>query len=90
MHAPREVRGGLVERFGERAHTEATGAYASARGFSPDDFAPRGRLGSLLRMFLLEKAAYEVRYEIAHRPSWIATPIRGLARLAAELTASDA
>jgi maltose alpha-D-glucosyltransferase/alpha-amylase len=86
----REERARLLERFRERAISAATNAYATARALPPEDFAPRGKLGSLLRMFLLEKAAYEVRYEIAHRPSWIATPIRGLARLAAELTASDA
>jgi maltose alpha-D-glucosyltransferase/alpha-amylase len=32
----------------------------------------------LLQLFLIEKAAYELRYEIAHRPDWIDIPLRGL------------
>ena len=33
----------------------------------------------LLDLFLLEKAAYEVLYEAANRPTWLAMPLRGLA-----------
>ena len=80
----------MLERFRDRAIDSATAAYAAARGCPPADFEAHGAQGALLRLFLLEKAAYEVRYEIAHRPSWIATPVRGLARLTAELLASDA
>ena len=36
-----------------------------------------------LDLFLLEKALYELRYEISHRPDWIAIPVRGLLELAA-------
>jgi maltose alpha-D-glucosyltransferase/alpha-amylase len=35
----------------------------------------------LLRMFLIEKAAYEICYEAANRPAWIAFPLRGLTKL---------
>jgi maltose alpha-D-glucosyltransferase/alpha-amylase len=38
---------------------------------------------SLLDLFVVEKALYELRYEIAHRPDWIAIPLRGLLELAA-------
>jgi maltose alpha-D-glucosyltransferase/alpha-amylase len=86
----REDRTRLLERLRERASAAVIVAYAAASGHSPGDFDPHGSLGSLLRLFLLEKAAYEVRYEIANRPSWIATPVRGLARLTAELLQRDA
>ncbi len=33
---------------------------------------------SLLQAFLLEKAVYEVGYELNNRPDWIAIPIRGI------------
>jgi maltose alpha-D-glucosyltransferase/alpha-amylase len=33
---------------------------------------------ALVELFLIEKAAYELRYEIAHRPGWIEIPLRGL------------
>jgi maltose alpha-D-glucosyltransferase/alpha-amylase len=38
-------------------------------------------LGSLLELFLIEKAMYELRYEAANRPDWIAIPLRGLLEL---------
>jgi maltose alpha-D-glucosyltransferase/alpha-amylase len=43
----------------------------------------------LLDLFLLEKAAYEVAYEAANRPDWIAVPALGLARAAARLLNED-
>ncbi len=45
---------------------------------------------SLLTLFLIEKAAYEVTYEAANRPTWIDVPVRGLARLAAQAAAEGA
>jgi maltose alpha-D-glucosyltransferase / alpha-amylase len=36
----------------------------------------------LLDFFLIEKAAYEVAYEAANRPNWLAIPVTGLARMA--------
>jgi maltose alpha-D-glucosyltransferase/alpha-amylase len=33
---------------------------------------------SLLNAFVLEKAVYEVIYELNHRPQWIAIPLRGV------------
>ena len=33
---------------------------------------------ALLHLFVMEKAAYEIRYEAANRPTWIGTPIAGL------------
>jgi maltose alpha-D-glucosyltransferase/alpha-amylase len=40
---------------------------------------------TLLDFFLLEKAAYEVSYEAANRPTWLGVPVRGLARIASRL-----
>jgi maltose alpha-D-glucosyltransferase/alpha-amylase len=36
---------------------------------------------SLLDLFLVEKALYELRYEIAQRPDWVTIPLRGLLEL---------
>ncbi len=33
---------------------------------------------ALLDLFVVEKALYEVRYEMSHRPDWVAIPLRGL------------
>ncbi|WP_265942499.1 phosphotransferase [Dechloromonas sp. A34] len=32
----------------------------------------------LLDLFLLEKALYELRYELAHRPDWVFLPLQGI------------
>jgi predicted trehalose synthase len=40
---------------------------------------------ALLDLFLIEKAAYEIAYEVTNRPTWIGVPIAGLARLATRI-----
>jgi maltose alpha-D-glucosyltransferase/alpha-amylase len=40
---------------------------------------------ALLDLFLIEKAAYEIRYEAANRPTWLSLPVRGLAALTSRL-----
>jgi maltose alpha-D-glucosyltransferase / alpha-amylase len=32
----------------------------------------------LLQLFMVEKAAYELCYELENRPGWVAVPLRGL------------
>jgi len=39
---------------------------------------------SLLRLFLIEKALYEIRYELENRPGWVTIPLNGLLRLLRE------
>ncbi|HSB80144.1 MAG TPA: DUF5752 family protein [Candidatus Methylomirabilis sp.] len=45
-------------------------------------FLPRERevLDSVLRIFELDKAVYELAYEINHRPAWVRIPLEGLRR----------
>src|SRR4029079_3497284 len=38
-------------------------------------------MASLLGLFELQKLLYELRYELAHRPDWVAVPLAGLERL---------
>lgn len=40
---------------------------------------------TLLDLALIEKAAYEIVYEAAHRPDWMVVPLRGLHRAAGRL-----
>ena len=44
---------------------------------------PSGRdaIGRLLAIFELEKAVYELRYELNHRPDWVSIPVAGIQRL---------
>ena len=66
----------LLERFRRQAAAAFLGGYGQAE--TP-----------LLDLFLLEKAAYEVSYEVANRPTWVDVPLRGLAVLAQRLTTVD-
>jgi maltose alpha-D-glucosyltransferase/alpha-amylase len=34
-----------------------------------------------LNFFLLEKAIYEIEYELAHRPDWLRVPLTGALRI---------
>lgn len=46
--------------------------------------ASRLALARALAVFELDKALYEIRYEIDHRPAWVDVPLRGLPRLWAQ------
>ena len=35
----------------------------------------------MLNFFLLEKALYEVEYELSYRPDWISVPLQGVLRV---------
>jgi maltose alpha-D-glucosyltransferase/alpha-amylase len=49
--------------------------------FLPKD---RAEMEVLLRIFLLEKAVYEVGYEVNNRPDWVLIPIRGIRQIMSE------
>ena len=54
-----------------RETAEASGLYSSWE-----------EIRGLLELFLLEKAFYELRYEIDNRPDWVRIPLRGITGLA--------
>jgi predicted trehalose synthase len=41
----------------------------------------RDQVERLLTVFELEKAAYELRYELNNRPDWVAIPVAGILRM---------
>jgi maltose alpha-D-glucosyltransferase/alpha-amylase len=53
---------------------------ASAGGVLYRDFAD---MRGLIALFEMEKAFYELRYELDNRPEWVAIPLRGLLRQSA-------
>ena len=61
------------------------GIYLNSYFFTVEDadFIPKDRKAFevLLRCFLLEKASYEVGYELNNRPDWVTIPMRGIERL---------
>lgn len=46
--------------------------------------ASEDELVALLRMFALEKAIYELHYELLNRPDWVAIPLAGIVELLEE------
>lgn len=59
-------------------------AYLHTCGTAP--FVPQRRedRSDLLTVFLLEKAVYELGYELDHRPDWVRLPLRGILQLLGE------
>ena len=70
----------LIAQFRAHAATAFLRAYWEATDARS---GPAAR--ALLDLFLIEKAAYEIAYEAANRPTWIGVPVAGLARLATRI-----
>ncbi len=77
----------LVEQFRQSAGRAFAQAYRAVLHATPDPWVRPDMEEKLLYLFLLEKAAYQVRYEATNRPAWIGIPLAGIARIAAALRA---
>ena len=75
----------LLEQFSARARDRFISSYREEIAKAPQALADDKTESALIDLFLVEKAAYEIRYEAANRPSWLVLPVRGLAALAARL-----
>ncbi|WP_419728782.1 maltose alpha-D-glucosyltransferase [Lichenicola sp.] len=75
----------LVERFRTSAGADFLEAYREVLEASANPWVRREAEQSLLDLFLLEKAAYEIRYEADNRPDWIDIPLAGLDDIAERL-----
>jgi maltose alpha-D-glucosyltransferase/alpha-amylase len=60
-------------------------SYLAGLGETPTRLVPAGDqpTRAVSAVFELEKALYEVRYELAHRPDWVAIPLAALSRMMA-------
>ncbi len=58
-------------------------------GYSEVREGKGGRNDPLLDLFILEKAAYEVSYELANRPDWVGVPAEGLVRVAERMISGE-
>ena len=48
---------------------------AESSGFLPES---KQELKGMLDLYLLQKAVYEVNYELNNRPAWVGVPLRGI------------
>jgi len=79
-----EQRDKLLAKFRARSSSVFIDAYCDVLAIRPS-----ATERALLNLFLIEKAAYEVTYEAANRPSWIGVPLAGLVRLAGRLSEKE-
>ena len=68
------------EDWESRAREDFLDAYL---GSADPSLLPAGRQGveQLISVFELEKAVYELRYELNHRPDWVRIPVASILRL---------
>jgi maltose alpha-D-glucosyltransferase/alpha-amylase len=68
--------------WARRAGEAFLDAYFEAAGGASFLPASHGEEEAVLNAMLIEKALYELRYELDHRPDWVPIPLRGLRELA--------
>jgi maltose alpha-D-glucosyltransferase/alpha-amylase len=72
-------------RFVDEMSRQFRAAYDAVMLGDPAESEKKQSGNPLLDLFLLEKAAYEICYEAANRPSWINIPMRGFADIATRI-----
>ncbi len=74
-----------LEAWERQAVRAFLGGYGMAVGTSPDRLLPQSAEAArrACAIFELEKACYELRYELNNRPDWITIPLAGIVRLLA-------
>ncbi|WP_229598495.1 maltokinase N-terminal cap-like domain-containing protein [Runella zeae] len=60
-------------------------SYLETFGWPHPLFKSQIEINFLLLFFLLEKAVYELGYEISYRPSWVKIPMRGIVEVIREI-----
>jgi len=70
-----------LERWEAEASRRFLDAYLQSVQGAAGCPADRASTLRLIRFFMLEKALYEVAYELANRPSWVDIPLRGVLQL---------
>lgn len=81
----RERREAVLQAFHDSAERAFLMAYREVAEQAPHPWVDAEQQQAMLDLFLLEKAAYEIRYEATNRPTWIGLPITGMADVAQRL-----
>lgn len=84
-----ERRLALLAQFRARASETFLAAYKTVLDASEVKWVSRPAQAALQDLFLIEKAAYEIRYEAANRPTWLAIPLRGLDQIAERVCGAE-
>jgi maltose alpha-D-glucosyltransferase/alpha-amylase len=84
LRAAPDESGRLARALGVwRDRSSATFVEAYREAMTDARLWPRGAAESarLLDFFLIEKALYEIEYELSHRPQWVRVPLAGILRV---------
>ena len=89
--APRaeDRRAAILTQFLDHASEAFLTAYRAVHAEAPTHWYKPESEQNLLDLFLLQKVAYEIGYEAANRPTWLAIPTRDLAALARRILAAE-
>ncbi len=83
----RERRAALLATFRRESRDSFLAAYRAAMGGETEGGAEPSE--PLLDLMLLEKAAYEIGYEVANRPKWLPIPLGGFKAIVDRLTGGE-
>jgi maltose alpha-D-glucosyltransferase/alpha-amylase len=75
----------LADAWRQRAVDGFRAAYRKGMRGCPAYPASKLQAKALVDFFTLEKAIYEVSYELANRPEWVAIPLNGIMRVLTKL-----
>ncbi|MBV8914321.1 MAG: maltose alpha-D-glucosyltransferase, partial [Acetobacteraceae bacterium] len=78
-------RQAALQQFRVRTEACFTEAYRAVLERAEPRWVPPAAEAPLLDLFLLEKAAYEIKYEASNRPSWVGIPLGGMYAIAERL-----
>ena len=78
-------RAEILGQFRADAEKNFLAAYREVLEAAPHRWVTPAGEQAMLDLFLLEKAAYEIRYEAANRPTWIGIPLHGLHAISTRL-----
>ncbi|MCU1729746.1 maltose alpha-D-glucosyltransferase [Pseudomonas sp. 7P_10.2_Bac1] len=80
-----EARQRVVQRYVKESRRALIDAYRLATASLEHRWKGPDSEEAALRLFSLEKAAYEIIYEAANRPAWLHVPLQGLSDLLSHL-----
>ncbi|MGQ0503262.1 MAG: maltose alpha-D-glucosyltransferase [Panacagrimonas sp.] len=80
-----KVREDLHAQFRSVCAGNFLSTYRAASGALPHQWRDAKDEAAVLDLFLIERAAHEVDYEVANRPDWLVVPLRGLVNIAARV-----
>ena len=77
--------GASIREWGARAHDAFLNGYRTSLEDDASSLVPHDeqRFFAALDLFLIEKALYEIRYELDNRPHWLEIPLKSLEKLTA-------